>query len=740
MALLSAAVGAQEREILIRVLAPDGASVVAAEVRVTPDGRPSRVCEESEDGYLCRVPEDTGARFDVNARGFKPFRMSYGRDALACCEYVFVLHLSGPAQTVTVVTGTAGKLIDTPESVSVISRERLGETTARTLDSAAKQIPDLMTFRRSDSTTSNPTTQGVSLRGIGASGASRALVLYDGLPLNDPFGGWVQWTRIPQIAVDRVEVLAGGASSIYGDSSLAGAVEIVPRSGEKPTLSGEAYGGSGNSYGASGFAGGAYGRWSADLSVGMLHTDGYIPVEESARGSADSTAGAAAGSFIGTMTFRPRDDLSFYVRPMYFGEARTNGTLLQSNRTHSRSVAFGGRAGTAARKRNIRWTVYGGTQVYDQSFSAVSADRDSESLTRLQRSPSQFLGIDASGAFTVGRHLLAGGFDARTVRGSSDEIGYSGGIATVISGAGGRERSSGAWIKDVVPVGSRLVLSAGVRYDGWRNYAGNNASVSLTDGTATYTQYPARSEDSWSPQISLLFQATKRLGLTVSASRSFRAPVLNELYRGFRVGNVVTLANPALTAEHANSFEAGGRYELGTAVIRANAFITDVDDAVANITVTSSPALVMRERRNAGKILSRGISVQAETKIWISRLTLGYSFIDSVVKEIPSEPALIGKRVPQVPRHQFTFQSAAALKGWNFAVQGRAASAQFDDDQNLFRLEPFFQADLFVSRRLGKASFFAAAENIFNSRYSIGRTPVRTVSSPFVIRAGVRWN
>src|SRR6185503_3498308 len=75
----------------------------------------------------------------------------------------------------------------------------------------------------------NPTTQGAGMRGLSASGASRALVLSDGVPLNDPFGGWIYWSRVPVTAVDRVEVLRGGASDLYGADALAGVIQVLTR-------------------------------------------------------------------------------------------------------------------------------------------------------------------------------------------------------------------------------------------------------------------------------------------------------------------------------------------------------------------------------------------------------------------------------------------------------------------------------------------------------------------------------
>ncbi|MDQ3088452.1 MAG: TonB-dependent receptor, partial [Acidobacteriota bacterium] len=81
-----------------------------------------------------------------------------------------------------------------------------------------------------------------------------------------------------------------------------------------------------------------------------------------------------------------------------------------------------------------------------------------------------------------------------------------------------------------------------------------------------------------------------------------------------------------------------------------------------------------------------------------------------------------------------------AKRDWSFALQGRASSAQFDDDLNLFRLEPYFQLDALAAKKFNaNMQIFVAVENVFNSRYSIGKTPVRTVSSPINLRVGFRW-
>src|SRR5207253_7026153 len=126
-------------------------------------------------------------------------------------------------------TRTESRLADTPASVVILNRQAIASTAAPTVDDALRQVPGFTLFRRSGSRTANPTAQGASLRGLGGSGTSRALVLDDGVPLNDPFGGWIFWGRVPRASLDRIEILRGGASDVYGSGAMSGVVQFIRR-------------------------------------------------------------------------------------------------------------------------------------------------------------------------------------------------------------------------------------------------------------------------------------------------------------------------------------------------------------------------------------------------------------------------------------------------------------------------------------------------------------------------------
>ena len=575
---------------------------------------------------------------------------------------------------------------DTPESVAIVDRDDIGSTAAPTLDDALRQIAGFSTFRRSSSKNANPTTQGVSLRGVGGSGASRTAVIFDGIMLNDPFGGWVQWNRIPPIAVERVEVLRGGASNLYGSSSLGGAVQVVPRSvGEGSVFSGELYGGSERTLAGSAYAGRSFGQWSTDAFAYVFRTKGHIPVDVAERGEIDTHAGVKAFSLSPRIIGRVGKTANFFVRPSYFGENRENGTPLQTNDTHSRQIIVGGSFSPGSIKENLpelsfNWNVYAGSQIYDQVFSSINISRSAETLTRLQRSPAQTTGFSFAATASFTHHTVLAGFEGRNIRGASDEIAFAAGEPSGYFGSGGRETSFGFFIKDQAFVGKRLVITGSVRYDRWNNHRGISATRPVSESAINAINYPDRVESMTSPQVSVLFRFSEAVSIYGSASRSFRAPTLNELYRGFRVGNVVTNANENLRAERANNIETGVSFAGRRYFLRVNGYLTDIDGTVSNVTVSSAPTLIVRQRQNAGQTRTKGIEADLETRLGPLSINFGYLYADPSIKSFPTNTDLIGKMIPQVARHQATMQFTFQKGRWKAASQIRSSSKQFDDD------------------------------------------------------------
>jgi outer membrane receptor protein involved in Fe transport len=203
---------------------------------------------------------------------------------------------------------------------------------------------------------------------------------------------------------------------------------------------------------------------------------------------------------------------------------------------------------------------------------------------------------------------------------------------------------------------------------------------------------------------------------------------------------VVTNANAALKAERLTGGDAGVGVERGRVFVRGNLFWSEIDDSVANVTLSTTPALITRQRQNLGTIRARGVEVSAITRFekhW--EVSGEYLLTDSTVLSFPANRSLEGLLVPQVPRHQFNFQVSYANTAWVVGTQGRFVSRQFDDDQNTLPLDGFFTLDAEVSRRVSEhVRLFAAFQNLNGTRYQISSTPVLTIGPPTLFRLGAR--
>jgi len=607
--------------------------------------------------------------------------------------WIVIWFAAQSSDTITVTaTRTTTRLADTPASVVVLDKKTIDESPSMTIDATLRQVPGFTLFRRSGSRSANPTSQGVSLRGIGASGASRALVLDDGIPLNDAFGGWVYWGRVPTISLDRVEVLRGGASDLYGSGAMSGVVQFVRR--HDVALSVDLSGGSERTGEAAVYVGRPYVRLAADI----FSTNGYVLVAPESRGSIDINATARHSNIDATVARG-----GFFVRASHFSESRNNGTPLQTNDTTLTQIAAGADIGALS----VR--AYGSDQDYAQVFSAIAANRNSERLTVDQRVPSRSRGGSAQYAHAVGlRNAVVIGADTRNVNGVRDET-----QPASHTRAGGDQRSTSAFVQDMIDVSSRLNLTTAIRFD----------DIALA----------SRRDSAWSPRIAALFRATDRLSLTASAYKAFRAPTLNELYRSFRVGNVLTNANANLGPERLDAFEIGARF----ANIRATAFVMNVDDTIANVTLSTTPALITRQRQNLGSTRTRGLELESDWRIadrW--RISTGYLFSDANV----TSGTLDGKRLQQVPRNQASAQLVFTPQHGTFSLQGRSSAMQFDDDLNQLPLRGFTVVDFFASLPVRSATAITlSAENVLDRRIEVSATPVITLDAPRTIRLGIRY-
>jgi len=645
-----------------------------------------------------------------------------------------------------------------PASIVVIDSTQIERSAAQRLDDVLRMVPGFQLFRRQSSLVAQPTTQGAALRGIGATGASRALVLVDGIPVQDPFGGWIYWGRIPVEGIERVEVVRGCGSSLWGNGAMSGVINVITRAPRADSVRIMAEGGNRDTRNVATAFGDVWGPVAAQLEASYYDTGGYYLVSGGERVAFDTRAdsrdlnlGARAD-----WTLSPLVGATLTAR--YFDERRDNATELTHNDTDSFS-ARAGIEGETPRGDGFRMDLFGQIQGFDSTFSSQdrAAQVEIPSLDQYDV-PSGSIGASASWWREIrSGHLLLAGADYTMVEGDTHEsFRYVDGMFTRKRKAGGQEHIVGLYGQDIWRPAPRLELTAGVRVDYWRSEDGHRREADSISGTEVVDeQFSPRDEVYASPRLALLFEATSTLAIRASAYRGFRAPTLNELYRPFRVRNDITEANADLDMERLTGADLGFDLRFVRGALALTTYINRLDDPVANVTIADGPGDVppcgfvpeggvCRQRRNLGRTRTIGVEIDAEAAL-TSRLTLrgGYLYSNAEIVEAGAETALDGNEVPQVSEHQATagidWRPRDRLDVW---LGLRYVGDSFDDDLNTRRLDDYVVFDASVGVALDRRwSLYVRAENVLGNRYEVGQTAdgLTTYGPAAIVLAGVRF-
>ena len=658
--------------------------------------------------------------------------------------------------TVTADRGLTG-LDDGTGSVVVLGSRALQSVPAITLDDRLRQVEGFFLFRRTSSLTANPTTEGVSLRGLGSTAASRTLVVSDQVPLNDPFGGWVHWSEIPSLAIDGVALLRGGAANLYGSSAIGGVIDVVPVTPETPVRESgtvkvprlrfaTAANGAAQSTAATDSLLTSATRAGGSLAaLSTVATNGYIPTAPSQRGAVDSFAnvtGESARLELRTPTAQGGDTLrSAFVRGNLLNESRQNGTVLQTNGTRLWRYAMGEDFRAAATDLTLR--LFGSREAYRQSFSSIAADRNSERLTRLQRVPADEFGYTLLASRSLGDHFVAAlGTDLRDVRATDDETLVTT-MPNVTTSIRARQREVGGFADGLWQPG-KWTVGASVRVDSYRTFD----AQTHTSAAPAAVSLPEVDELFASPHIGVERQLPHGFALRANAFRAFRGPTLNELYRTGQVGSQTTLANNRLMAERATGFDAGAVLHLQRiGSVEASYFWTEVNRPVSAVLQSQTATAQTLQRQNLGQIRSRGLSVDARlAPAPRLQFTLGYQLAIATVTAFntssPLQANLTGNWIPQVPREAFTSTGIYDLPHVaQFTAVATYTGRQYDDAANQYVLHPYSRFDLAAERALThQLSARVSVANLLDRAIEAGRTPVLTLASPLFVEGGLRFH
>ncbi len=647
---------------------------------------------------------------------------------------LLALPFPAAAQEVVIV----GRGLDAPPGEAAlatveIDRERLTESASGRIEDVLRDVAGVAQFRRADSRSAHPTAQGITLRGIGGNGSSRALLLLDGVPQADPFGGWVPFPAYLPQRLARVRVTRGGGSGYHGAGALAGTVELF--SADAAALGPVAltgFYGSRESVDLVATGGARLGAGEVTAAAQFARGDGFVPIVAEDRGPADRPA--------------PYEQASLALRGV---APLTAGIELQANLSAFADSRERGTAFTPARSRGAdaslrlvgsgrwRWAATGWLQHRDfaSGFASVNAARDTASPTLDQHVPATGSGVRVEIEPPVGAGwTLRTGGDLRLVSGRTNEL------YTFVAGAptrrriAGGESSTAGLFADLSFARGDLTLTAGGRADRWTIRDGTLFEVPLAGGAAlSDIAYADRSGWEGSARLGAAIRAADAVTLRAAAYSGWRLPTLNELYRPFRAGTDATAANPLLSPERLRGAEIG--IDLIPAAgfsLRATGFVNRLDDAIGNVTLGSGPGSfpgvgfvgaggAYRARRNLDAIEARGVEVDLTWQNGPWRAGASWAYTDSRVKASGAAAPLDRLRPAQTAPHQLSAHLGYSAERLSLSGTVRYAAAQFEDDLNVRALADALTFDAVLRVPVARGfAIEARGENLTDARVETG--------------------
>ncbi|MDR6852303.1 outer membrane receptor protein involved in Fe transport [Sphingomonas sp. BE123] len=648
---------------------------------------------------------------------------------------LFALPISAAAQDEIVITGTG---LDAPPGEAAlatveIDRTRITESASGRIEDVLRDAAGIAQFRRADSRSSHPTAQGLTLRGLGGNASSRALLLLDGVPQADPFGGWVAFPAYLPERLARVRVTRGGGSGYHGAGALAGTVELFSASADSlgPFALRAGYG-SRDAIDLVATAGATLGQGEVTAAAQFARGDGFVPIVADDRGSADRAAPYRQASVMLRGVVPLADAVELQASLTGFRDERERGTAFTpvDSRGVDASIRLVGRD-------TWRWAMTGWLQHRDfaTGFASVNATRTLASPTLDQQVPAtgQGLRIEIEPPLGTGITLRAGG-DLRGVSGRTAELySFVAGSATRRRSAGGASTTAGLF-SDLSIARGPWTLTAGGRVDRWAIRDGRLFEAPIAGGPAlTDTHFADRTGWEASGRVGAALRADAGVTLRAAAYRGWRLPTLNELYRPFRAGPDATAANALLAPERVQGIEAGADLAPGGGVtVAATAFLNRLDAAIGNVTLGSGPGSfpgvgfvaaggAYRVRQNLDAIDSRGIEVDArwESGRWGGGLS--WSYVDARVRARGAAAALDGRRPAQTAPHQLSAHLGYRHRGLSIATTTRYVAAQYEDDLNARALADAWTIDAVIRVPLGAGiAIQARGENLTDTQIETG--------------------
>ena len=641
---------------------------------------------------------------------------------LLCSSWAIAAEPQVPAPSVETIVVTATRtersVTDQPDSISVVTAAQIGATPAQSLDDVLRTVPSV-NLPLAASYQLHPTANSVSMRGLGG---IRALVLLDGVPINDPFFGYVQWNRVPLRDIDRVEVVRGGGSPLWGNYAMGGVINIITRAAD------ESGGGVSAGYGSDGtYRADANGNLllsesvALDATVSTWGTDGADQIAQRYGPIYQPTSFDAVNASV-TARFAPDPGLHGYMRFNYHDNEQTLTTNAQTN--HQRIYDYSGSVTKRIGQSDLTATAF------HESSHFVTANTNTpdgvelgygEYLQNRHTTP-----VDMTGASLVWStqlsdifKLVSIGTDFQQIDGEDDARIFDEASTLVRTDVGqGKQRFVGVFAQlDMYPI-DRLEVLASVRYQYIDTYDG----VDITPGGLG--DVPDRSDDSVDPRVSVRYQLLPNVALRGAAYSSFRAPNLDNLYRTFSVPSGVFYPNPQLKPESLEGGELGFDVDWHGLRAQVTGYHSQITDLLTSRNLDADelpPGFFFGSRNiNAGRATAEGIEAALQWRVTETLTTaLSYTYARSRIDSNEFDPASVGNQIADVPRDQASGSvTYAAPRGWRTSLRLRWVGKSWGDNDNTLPLDSHVVVDASADYPLTDSiTTFVNVENLLDERY-----------------------
>lgn len=705
------------------ITAKGGDAIQSARIAITSPAR--EALADAAGKYVLRGLPAGHYDVQISALGYKPEHR--GVDVTSGGGVTLDAALeSGSLMLSSIITSATRSPIEARRvaaTVNVLTPEQIQTSPARETQDLLREIPGVELPRTSSVV--GGSAQIVSIRGVDE---GRTVVTADGIPLNDAWGEWIDWSKLPKGMVDRVEVVEGGTSSLYGNGGIGGTISFFTRPLSPGAVRLTTDGGSRDSrhvFAAAGVP--LVGPFSAMVSGDYGDGGGYQLIAPANAGSVDHASSSIRRNASARLEYAPSEKFSVFATGHTFSDDRDLGTLLARTKREAKDGSFGLNWGTESNGAlTVRaWDSHQDEDQYTSTISTVNG------AVRAKEVQSAWLHIpthDWGGGVQWSRQnvgilqsLTVGG-DYRRMTGLTNEIDYNTttGAQTFYLHSGGNQVLSGAFVQTVMSPVKPISVELSGRFDHWGNNDGF-ADVTPTTGTATNTTYENRSRDAFSPRGGVRWQIASPLAVHAAAYKAFRAPNLAELYRRFNSGTTQSLPNPALKPEFGTGYEAGFDLQPTSWVqLKGTAYNVDMKDFNSFVTISTG----VRQRQNVQQSRARGGEVYfALRPVQALYISASANYVDAKIVSGPTG-TVVGQRVGRVPvqRENVRATYSTPLLG-ALTVTGRHEGVT--TTLQGVPLAPYTLVDASYRRDIVRGlAGFVSVDNVADTKYQVGLTAV----------------